>query len=381
MNTSHICSHSQEISVSFANSQQFYETAKLTTISSSVTQTTEDETPASRKRVIITKKQQSQEISIRKEVKIELGTSTDDSLWNTPSKKEVKGTAKTIKKGQTMQEMQYLPMTVNKNRHATKAFSQSEIVPRSDSQQEKKARKSPVFGKRKFEEYEEDEEEVEYKKEKNKNLMTPEFLEDNLKPLVNLDNKRVKLNEVEKPAGFIEYEEMYLWNQTTNEILHYHVFLDKDLGFDGSVQSNLKETEVDNDCATDTEVMEKVRNWTMDDLFEGIMKHKEENEDEEDKEVLKERIKRYLFGDYHHFNNDGYSSGSHSRSSRSSSRSHSSKSHSSSSHSSKSHSSRHSHSSESGSESEEDRDGMSTSEEYSSHYHEIKFVEGGNQKI
>lgn len=330
MNTSFVVSHSQEISVSFSHSQQFLEAAKLMPISSTLeTQTTEDETPASRKRVTITKKE-THEVIIRKEMKIQLNSSTDDSLWNTPSKKEVQGTkqgtAKTLKKGQTTQEIQYLPMTVNRNKHATKAFSQSPYVPETGSQ---KMRKSPVFGKRKFEEYEEDEEDIIYK-EKTRNRMTPEFMEDTLKPLLNYDAKRVKMNEVEKSKEE-GYEKIYLYNQTANTMLCYPVFRDKDLGFNGFIQTTLREAEVDNDCATDCEVMDKVKQWTMDDLFEGIRKHKEENEDEEDKEEAEERIKRMLFG-------EGDVS-----------------------------------------DSETENDG-SSSEEYSSNYQEVKIAQGGNQR-
>jgi len=371
-------SHSQEINISFSNSQLFREAVKLAPFTSPPsTLTTEDETPASRKRVTMVKKQ-TQEISVN--VRVQLNSSTDDSLWSTPSRKDhTKGTAKTLKKGQSMQEMTFLPMTVNKNKHATKAYSNSQTVPAARPQ---KARKSPVFGKRKFEEYEEDEYEVAYK-QKTINVMTPEWKEDTLKPLVNLDAKKVKMTEAEKPKPK-EAEQIFLYNHLTETFDCYPVWKDKDLGYNAYFQGELRDAEVDNDCATDNEVLNKVFQWTLDDLYEGLKKHYEENEVadgktekeiEDAREDAKERWKKYLYG-CGELSSNGDASGTgsdHSSDSASEHRSESGSDHGS------------DHGSESGSDSGSgsgsgsvDPD-ESSSEEYTSNYQEIKIAESGNQ--
>jgi len=366
---SHAPSHSQEVNISFSNSQLFRETVKLAPFTSPPsTLTTEDETPASRKRVTMVKKQ-TQEINVS--VKFQLNSSTDDSLWSTPSRRDnTKGTAKTLKKGQSMQDITFLPMTVNKNKHAAKAYSNSQQVPVAGAQ---KARKSPVFGKRKFEEYEEDEYDVAYK-QKTINIMTPEWKEDTLKPLVHLDAKKVKITEVEKPRS-AEPEQIYLYNHITESFQCHPVWKDKDLGYHLDVQGTLRDAEVDNDCATDNEVLDKVFQWTLDDLYEGLKKHYEENEVEDGKtekeiedarEGAKERWKKYLYG-CGELSSNGDASGTDSESESGSD------------HKSESGSD---HGSDTGSESSSGSGSVdpdeSSSEEYNSNYQEIKIVESGN---
>jgi len=191
---------------------------------------------------------------------------------------------------------------------------------------------------------------------------------------VHLDAKKVKITEVEKPRTQ-EPEQIYLYNHITESFQCHPVWMDKDLGYHLDVQGTLRDAEVDNDCATDNEVLDKVFQWTLDDLYEGLKKHYEENEVEDGKtekeiedarENAKGRWKKYLYG-CGELSSNGDASGTGSESESGSD------------HKSESGSD---HGSDTGSESSSGSGSVdpdeSSSEEYNSNYQEIKIVESGN---
>lgn len=200
-------------------------------------------------------------------------TSSDDFLSLTPLKGGSTGNSnsctfpssiKTIKKGNSFKEGDFLPPTANKNRHASKFGCQSQ-QPTSGVKQVR----VPLYGKRKATELENKENE---RKAGGERSLSWRDKQENSKVI-----KKLKTTIPEAKKKEIKHEKIYFSDSTKTKMFCFSVFFEKDLGYNQFVQTTTKETDVDNDCLTDSDIMENVRHWTLEDLKEGIEMHKEED--------------------------------------------------------------------------------------------------------
>ena len=298
--------HSQEIS---RFSSQQHNLLDRTSYSTEVSRTIEDLDPVIRKKVSKGPKRICENSQFKSSTCKE-SLFSSSPLCFTPIKqgglRDVtnKDNATTLKKGLSQQLETIFPPTVNKNKHAAKNNEGAQYIFGKGSQ---KITKTGWLGKRNFFEYDDREKESQAKQE---DIGITKLPEEEKKEIVQ-EVKRIKENP---PAVKKSVEQIYYFNHTRNEMSAFPVYQDKDLGYGVFVQETLKETEVDNDCQTDTEVMHTVQKWTMDDLAEGIQRHfaekaneleelklksqreKEEKEKMEKENEAEEKFKRMLEG-------------------------------------------------------------------------------------
>ena len=231
---------------------------------------------------------------------------SSDFLCTTPIKKVIKvevttaamKTASTLKKRLSLQETPGAPVTVNRNRHAMKLFSSE----KKESQAQKGGQtQNVIYGKRKVQDLEkfDKEEDVPHVRTLRSLTFKDEGEEDVQEAKEESGKKEVKKMKVfdVKKQEQPKVENMYLI--AGKQMLLFPVFKESDLRFNQFIQTTLKDVDVDNDCLTDSEVMENVKEWTRDDLFKGIKGHLEEISDEsakeEDKAAKLEDIRKAIW--------------------------------------------------------------------------------------
>jgi len=286
-------SHSQEISP-ISSQPHFHD--KSSSYSTEASHCTEDTEKVVRKKVSKTSKRDCGNScnSLLKVTNSKESPLSTNSNWLTPVKqvglRDVtnRDRASTLKKGMSQQLDIAFPPTVNKNKHAAKNTEGTQYIFGKGSQ---KLTKTPWFGKRNFLEFDDKEHkekeevaEINALKEEVKNEVMDEVKKVKIEILVE------KKEESKDETKIRVVDHVYYFNHTRNEMAKYPVYLDKDLGYGQFVQETLRETEVDNDCQTDTDLMGTVTKWTMDDLAEGIKRHFAEKEN--DAKELEEKIKK-----------------------------------------------------------------------------------------
>lgn len=259
--------HSQEISRFSSQQHSLFEKTSFSTENS---RCVDDNDPVLRKKVSKASKQACGN-SLFKSSTCKESNSKESSQLVTPVKqvglRDVtnRDNATTLKKGLSQQLEVAFPPTVNKNKHAAKNNEGTQYVIGKGSQ---KLTKTPWFGKRNFFEYDDKEKESLAREEETDVSVVSEEVKN--ETVQEIKKVKVEISLVEKKKVV---EQIYHFNHTRNEMNAFPVYLDKELGYGQFIQETLKETEVDNDCQTDTEVMHTVKKWTMDDLAEGIQRH------------------------------------------------------------------------------------------------------------
>lgn len=122
---------------------------------------------------------------------------------------------------------------------------------------EEHVQRAPKYGKRKIEYLDEDDEEDE---------------ELNQKENVRKNVKQVKLNVPTQPV----ISKLYLYNSGKSKMFCFPVFQESELKYNVTVQQTLRDTEIDNDCETENEILEYSIYQAKKDLAKGIMLQREE---------------------------------------------------------------------------------------------------------
>lgn len=201
---------------------------------------------------------------------------TRESLCATPIKlipkvgERIDGSAKTLKKGRSFQnETLSVISTMNKNRHSSK------IGGSVQKQDAVRGCQAILRGKRRhcmdFNQAEMDEADnmVKETQEEKKDSQS----QDSFGAF-----KQIKPNMSQKSNNSVD--KIYFFTEREEKLRYFPVYQDKDLGYSRFIQATTRELEVDNDCLTDSEVFENAKEWTIDDLMEGIKGHFKEVEDE-----------------------------------------------------------------------------------------------------
>lgn len=225
------------------------------------------EEKTSRKKVLFTPKPEGavkdMPISCPKSTSTQAYTSCNSSTSSRTSCKETLNThqANEVKKSLSS-ALDLTPSTTNKK-----------VSKKEDEAETQKAQR---YGKRKIQYTDSDEED-------------PEIKQDKLEVAEGRKSKQLKRMTLSEPP---KHTMLYLYNSTKTQIYCFPVFQESDLKYKGAIQDLLKEADIDNDCATENEILDYSIFQAKKDLAKGIQMQREADQQAKKVPSFEERLSR-----------------------------------------------------------------------------------------